>query len=156
MNAVPVKSTLIDITKCIGCRACQVACKHQNDRDGEQTEFDGIFGLQNPITLSAKTLTLITFHELPNEESPGAALPSLPAARVRFGLSDDGLATPAGRNRKLRCGPMHRVPLLYVGMSLGSTYISMGHTHAQNSEVYKLRGPIRSAGSAEPQRTSAH
>ncbi len=71
MNAVPVKSTLIDITKCIGCRACQVACKHQNDRDGEQTEFDGVFGLQNPITLSAKTLTLITFHELPNEESPG-------------------------------------------------------------------------------------
>jgi formate dehydrogenase iron-sulfur subunit len=71
MNAVPVKSTLIDITKCIGCRACQVACKHQNDRDAEQTEFDGIFGFQNPVTLSAKTLTLITFHELPNEEAPG-------------------------------------------------------------------------------------
>src|SRR5258707_13541546 len=71
MNAVPVKSTLIDITRCIGCRACQVACKHQNDRDGEETELEWNMGLQNPATLSAKTLTLITFHELPNEQSPG-------------------------------------------------------------------------------------
>ncbi len=71
MNAVPVKSTLIDITKCIGCRACQVACKHQNDREGEHTELEWNLGLQNPATLSAKTLTLITYHELPNEQAPG-------------------------------------------------------------------------------------
>src|SRR5215471_2394501 len=69
--AVPVKSTLIDITKCIGCRACQVACKQWNDRDGEQTEYQWQIGLQNPPTLSAKTLTLITFHELPDEKAPG-------------------------------------------------------------------------------------
>jgi formate dehydrogenase iron-sulfur subunit len=31
-NPTPVKTTLIDITKCIGCRACQVACKQWNDR----------------------------------------------------------------------------------------------------------------------------
>ena len=71
MSAVPVKATLIDITKCIGCRACQVACKHQNDRDGEETQLQWNLGLQNPATLSAKTLTLITFHELPNEKAPG-------------------------------------------------------------------------------------
>jgi formate dehydrogenase iron-sulfur subunit len=71
MTATPIKSTLIDITKCIGCRACQVACKHQNDRDGEQTELEWNLGLQNPATLSAKTLTLITYHELPNEQAPG-------------------------------------------------------------------------------------
>lgn len=67
----PIKSTLIDITKCIGCRACQVACKQWNDRDGEQTELQDYMGFQNPATLSAKTLTLITFHELPNEQAPG-------------------------------------------------------------------------------------
>jgi formate dehydrogenase iron-sulfur subunit len=71
MSATPVKSTLIDITKCIGCRACQVACKHQNDREGEHTELEWNLGLQNPATLSAKTLTLITYHELPNEQAPG-------------------------------------------------------------------------------------
>jgi formate dehydrogenase iron-sulfur subunit len=70
-STVPVKATLIDITKCIGCRACQVACKQWNDREGEQTEFQWQIGFQNPPTLSAKTLTLITFHELPDEKAPG-------------------------------------------------------------------------------------
>jgi len=70
-TATPIKSTLIDITKCIGCRACQVACKQWNDCDGEETELQWNMGLQNPATLSAKTLTLITFHELPDEKAPG-------------------------------------------------------------------------------------
>jgi formate dehydrogenase iron-sulfur subunit len=70
-SSVPVKATLIDITKCIGCRACQVACKQWNDREGEQTEYQWQIGLQNPPTLSAKTLTLITFHELPDGKAPG-------------------------------------------------------------------------------------
>jgi len=70
-STAPVKATLIDITKCIGCRACQVACKQWNDREGEQTEFQWQIGYQNPPTLSAKTLTLITFHELPDEKAPG-------------------------------------------------------------------------------------
>jgi formate dehydrogenase iron-sulfur subunit len=67
----PIKTTLIDITKCIGCRACQVACKQWNDREGEQTELDFNLGFQNPATLSAKTLTLITFHEIPDQAAPG-------------------------------------------------------------------------------------
>jgi formate dehydrogenase iron-sulfur subunit len=69
--AVPIKSTLVDITKCIGCRACQVACKQWNDRDGEITELEAGLGFQNPVTLSAKTLTLISAHEIPNEAAPG-------------------------------------------------------------------------------------
>jgi formate dehydrogenase iron-sulfur subunit len=70
-TTTPIKATLIDITKCIGCRACQVACKQWNDRDGEETQLDYNLGFQNPATLSAKTLTLITFHELPDEKAPG-------------------------------------------------------------------------------------
>jgi formate dehydrogenase iron-sulfur subunit len=65
------KATLIDITKCIGCRACQVACKQWNDREGEHTILQDQLGFQNPATLSARTYTLITFHELPNENAPG-------------------------------------------------------------------------------------
>jgi formate dehydrogenase iron-sulfur subunit len=66
------KATLVDTTKCIGCRACQVACKQWNDRDGEKTELQlGDLGLQNPTTLSSKTYTLISFHELVNENAPG-------------------------------------------------------------------------------------
>jgi len=70
-SSVPVKTTLVDVTKCIGCRACQVACKQWNDRDGEHTELQDQFGFQNPATLSANTYTLIAFHELPNEKAPG-------------------------------------------------------------------------------------
>ena len=54
-SSSPVKTTLIDITNCIGCRACQVACKQWNDREGEQTELLPDLGFQNPATLSAKT-----------------------------------------------------------------------------------------------------
>ena len=70
-NATPIKTTLIDITKCIGCRACQVACKQWNEREGEKTELQDYMGFQNPATLSAKTYTLITFHEVPDEKAPG-------------------------------------------------------------------------------------
>jgi formate dehydrogenase iron-sulfur subunit len=69
--SIPIKTTLIDITKCIGCRACQVACKQWNDRQGEATELQDYMGFQNPASLSAKTYTLITYHELPNENAPG-------------------------------------------------------------------------------------
>ena len=66
-----VRSTLVDITKCIGCRACQVACKQWNDRDGEDTELEDTLGFQNPAMLSAKTYTLITFHEMVNDKAQG-------------------------------------------------------------------------------------
>jgi formate dehydrogenase iron-sulfur subunit len=67
-----IRSTLVDITKCIGCRACQVACKQWNDKDGESTMFEEGLGFQNPAVLSAKTLTLISFHELVNDQAPGS------------------------------------------------------------------------------------
>ena len=67
----PIRATLIDIANCIGCRACQVACKQWNETDGEATQFDDQLGFQNPATLSAKTLTLIAFHEVENAEKPG-------------------------------------------------------------------------------------
>jgi formate dehydrogenase iron-sulfur subunit len=67
----PIRSTLIDITNCIGCRACQVACKQWNEQDGEQTEMEAELGFQNPATLSAMTYTLISFHEMENAQKPG-------------------------------------------------------------------------------------
>src|SRR6201998_4897093 len=73
-NAVaagPIRATLIDITTCIGCRACQVACKQWNEREGEETELEAELGFQNPATLSAKTYTLIAFHEMENAQKPG-------------------------------------------------------------------------------------
>jgi formate dehydrogenase iron-sulfur subunit len=68
---VPIRTTLIDITNCIGCRACQVACKQWNERPGEDTELVAQLGFQNPATLTAKTYTLISFHEMENPQKPG-------------------------------------------------------------------------------------
>jgi formate dehydrogenase iron-sulfur subunit len=69
--AGPIRATLIDIANCIGCRACQVACKQWNEREGEDTELEPDLGFQNPAVLSAKTYTLIAFHEMVNPAKPG-------------------------------------------------------------------------------------
>ena len=70
-TATYTKATLIDVTRCIGCRACQVACENWNDCEGEETQLLGDLGLQNPAALSADTWTLITSHEIPDENAPG-------------------------------------------------------------------------------------
>lgn len=55
------KSVLIDLSKCIGCRGCQVACKQWNQLPGEKTVNVGSH--QNPQDLSPKTWTLVRFKE---------------------------------------------------------------------------------------------
>jgi len=60
-----VKAMLIDTVRCIGCRGCQIACKHWNNRKAERTSFFGGPGYQNPADLSAETWTLITYNEVP-------------------------------------------------------------------------------------------
>jgi formate dehydrogenase iron-sulfur subunit len=67
----PIRTTLIDVANCIGCRACQVACKQWNGKEGEETELEPQLGFQNPAVLSAKTYTLIAFHEMENPKKPG-------------------------------------------------------------------------------------
>lgn len=55
---------MIDSTRCIGCRGCQVACKEWNNLPGEKTSFFAGSGYQNPRDLSANTWTLITYNEV--------------------------------------------------------------------------------------------
>jgi formate dehydrogenase iron-sulfur subunit len=64
-------ATLIDTTKCVGCRSCQVTCKQWNENEGERTEVHPGLGLQNPVTLSARTFTLVTSTEIADEKAPG-------------------------------------------------------------------------------------
>ena len=52
--AGPIRTTLIDVANCIGCRACQVACKQWNEREGEVTELEDQLGFQNPATRGSR------------------------------------------------------------------------------------------------------
>jgi formate dehydrogenase iron-sulfur subunit len=54
---------LIDTTKCVGCRGCQVACKQSNDLAAEATGFRAI--RTNPPDLTARTWSLVEFYEVP-------------------------------------------------------------------------------------------
>lgn len=58
-----VKAFLIDMTKCTGCRGCQVACKQWNQLEAEQTEFFSGEGYENPPVMSEFTYTKIKFRD---------------------------------------------------------------------------------------------
>ena len=55
------KAKLIDVSKCTGCRGCQLACKQWNQLPARQTVNLG--GYQNPPDLQWNTWTLIRFQE---------------------------------------------------------------------------------------------
>jgi len=55
---------LNDLTKCIGCRSCQVACKEWNNLKYERTYFDG--HRDHPADLDADTYNRIQFNYLPD------------------------------------------------------------------------------------------
>ena len=53
---------LIDVSKCIGCKACQVACSEWNDLRDTVGHNVGVY--DNPADLSAETWTLMRFSEV--------------------------------------------------------------------------------------------
>ena len=57
---------LIDVSICIGCKACQVACSEWNDLRDDVGENFGVY--DNPRDLSPKSWTLMRFDEHVNEK----------------------------------------------------------------------------------------
>jgi formate dehydrogenase iron-sulfur subunit len=60
----PVTGTvakLIDVSKCIGCKACQTACMEWNDLRDEIGENEGVY--DNPRDLTAESWTVMRFTE---------------------------------------------------------------------------------------------
>ncbi len=55
------KAMIYDSTKCIACRACQVACKRWNDLKAVKTELSQTW--TNPPSLSPHTYNFIRFNE---------------------------------------------------------------------------------------------
>jgi formate dehydrogenase iron-sulfur subunit len=58
---------LIDVSKCIGCKACQVACLEWNDLREEVGVNHGVY--DNPLDLTPASLTVMRFSEWINPET---------------------------------------------------------------------------------------
>ena len=56
---------LIDVSRCIGCKACQAACMEWNDLRDEVGHFEGSY--DNPKDLNPSTWTLMRFTEWEND-----------------------------------------------------------------------------------------
>jgi len=57
---------LIDVTKCIGCKACQIACMEWNDLRDDVGSCNGHY--DNPADLSDQSWTLMRFAEYENDK----------------------------------------------------------------------------------------
>jgi len=58
---------LIDVSKCIGCKACQVACLEWNNLVEDIGTFNGV--MENPHDLTPNSWTLMRYTEYDNPES---------------------------------------------------------------------------------------
>jgi formate dehydrogenase iron-sulfur subunit len=55
-------AVLVDVSRCTGCRGCQVACKQWNKNPATDTCFTGVY--ENPPDLEWNTFTRVTFAEV--------------------------------------------------------------------------------------------
>ena len=97
------KAILIDTTKCIGCRACQVACKSWNDLKGGKATFSETWS--NPRYLSSNQFTRIIFREM---SSPDGQLHWHFISRRCMHCNDPACASacPVGALIKMPEGPV--------------------------------------------------
>ena len=113
---------LIDISKCIGCKACQAACYEWNDLRDEIGVNIGVY--DNPPDLTENSWTLMRFTEVEEEDGklewlirkdgcmhcadPGClkACPS-PGAIVQLQW-----------DRRFHLGELHRLRLLHQGLPI--------------------------------------
>lgn len=67
LNQAARKGFLVDTSRCIGCRSCQVACKQWNKLDADKTVNKGTF--ENPRDLTPALYNRIKFVESSEGES---------------------------------------------------------------------------------------
>ena len=61
------KSILVDVSRCTGCRGCQIACKQWNELPGTKTVQSGTY--QNPPNMGGDTYKVVRFFEGKDENA---------------------------------------------------------------------------------------
>src|SRR5436305_14196244 len=61
----------IDVTTCIGCKACEVACVEWNDMPFQQTTFDNTYQTMPDTAWNYWNLIKFTEHQPQNAHQPG-------------------------------------------------------------------------------------
>ena len=114
---------LIDVSRCIGCKACQSACMEWNNLRGEVGYFEGSY--DNPMDLDPEHLDADALHRM--GERAGQSRMADPQGRLHA-LRGSGL--PEGlpgarrdrairqRHRRLHQRELHRLRLLRQGLSV--------------------------------------
>ena len=99
-----------DVSLCIGCRACQVACKQWNQLEAEEPEWTGTY--QNHAHFTDKTYRLVRFME--EKDDKGALTWNLmsdvckhcakacPTESIQFGFRDELSAKARKRVEELK------------------------------------------------------
>src|SRR6185436_5753964 len=126
----------IDVTTCIGCKACEVACVEWNDHPFRETVFDNTY--QTMATTEWNYYNLIKFNEQRLEMahaqgSMHALRRSGLFARVPGRRSDRPVHE---RDRRFQSGQVHRVSVLRFGMPF--RYSQVQSDYQESLQVHAL------------------
>ncbi len=135
---------LIDVTTCIGCKACEVACLEWNGYPFRETVFDNTY--QTMPDLAWNYYNLIRFNEhvdgdgtlqLADAQGPVHAL-----RRSRLPAGVPGRRRHRAvlqRHRRFPAGELHRLPVLRHGLSVQHSEVQP--RDQEGPQVHALFGP---------------
>ncbi|MFO1268656.1 MAG: formate dehydrogenase subunit beta [Rubrivivax sp.] len=87
-TVVPEVAKLIDVSTCIGCKACQVACMQWNDVRDDVGHVVGVY--DNPADLTARSWTVMRYSEVMTAKDSRAGSTAGNDTRLEWLIRKDG------------------------------------------------------------------
>ena len=110
-TTISPKGALIDLTKCIGCRGCQISCKSWNERSTKKTVMSGNF--TSPGDLNSEAYTIVRFVE--KDKNADMTWDFIKVQCMHCKNPACASACPVGAFRKTAAGPVVYEPERCIG-----------------------------------------